>query len=41
MNIEEIIYENNSLKQKYAKESGYEYEIWVYDNKGVKIDCFN
>lgn len=28
------------LKQKAAKELGYEYEIWVYDNKGNKIEVF-
>ena len=27
------------LKQKAAKELGYDYEIWVYDGKGIKIDC--
>jgi hypothetical protein len=31
---------NIFLKQKYAKESGYEYEIWVYNSKGEKVDCF-
>ena len=31
---------NVFLKQKYAKESGYDYEIWVYNSKGEKIDCF-
>ena len=28
------------LKQKAAKELGYEYEIWVYNSKGEKIDYF-
>ena len=28
------------LKQAAAKELGYNYEIWVYDNKGNKINCF-
>ena len=28
------------LKQKAAKEFGYEYEIWIYNSKGEKIDCF-
>lgn len=26
-------------KQKAAKELGYNYEIWVYNGKGVKINC--
>lgn len=28
------------FKQKAAKELGYEYEIWVYDNKGNKTETF-
>jgi hypothetical protein len=28
------------LKQKAAKELGYEYEIWIYNSKGEKIDYF-
>ena len=28
---------NVLLKQKYAKEKGYNYEIWVYDKKRNKI----
>ena len=28
------------LKQKAAKELGYEYEIWVYDKKGNKVEIF-
>ena len=28
------------LKQNAAKELGYEYEIWVYDAKGEKIECY-
>ena len=28
------------LKQKYAKELGYEYEIWVYDSNGNKVETF-
>ena len=28
----------NNAKIK-AKQSGYLYEIWVYDNKGNKINC--
>ena len=31
--------DNVLLKQTAAKELGYEYEIWVYDSKGVKIEC--
>jgi hypothetical protein len=31
---------NVFLKQKYAKESGYDYEIWVYNARGEKVDCF-
>jgi hypothetical protein len=32
-------YKNNIFeKQQSAKEMGYSYEIWVYDNKGNKID---
>jgi len=26
------------LKQKYAKEAGYDYEIWIYGKKGNKIE---
>jgi hypothetical protein len=26
------------VKQKYAKDLGYNYEIWVYDRKGNIID---
>ena len=29
------------LKQKAAKELGYLYEIWVYDNKGNKVEFYN
>jgi hypothetical protein len=29
------------LKQQAAKELGYLYEIWVYDNKGNKVDSFH
>lgn len=29
---------NILLKQKVAKELGYEYEIWIYDNKGNKVE---
>jgi hypothetical protein len=27
------------IKQATAKQLGYLYEIWVYDNKGNKINC--
>jgi hypothetical protein len=29
------------LKQNAAKELGYFYEIWVYDNKGNKVEFYN
>jgi len=29
------------LKQQAAKESGYLYEIWIYDNKGNKVEFYN
>lgn len=32
--------DNVFLKQKTAKEIGYDYEIWVYNSKGEKINCF-
>lgn len=32
--------ENIFLKQKYAKEAGYRYQIWVYDQKGECDECF-
>jgi uncharacterized protein YcfL len=31
---------NIKLKQKAAKELSYEYEIWVYDNKGIEVEHF-
>ena len=31
---------NVFLKQDAGKELGYNYEIWVYDSKGNKIECF-
>jgi len=31
---------NVFLKQKSAKELGYNYEIWVYDSKGNKIETY-
>ena len=30
--------ENVLQKQKAAKELGYKYEIWVYNEKGVMVD---
>ena len=27
-------------KQKSAKENGYNYEIWVYNQKGEKVECY-
>jgi hypothetical protein len=36
----EKIKENIFLKQQAAKELGYNYEIWVYNNKGVKTTCY-
>jgi hypothetical protein len=29
------------FKQQAAKELGYLYEIWVYDNKGAKVEFYN
>ena len=29
------------LKQHSAKQLGYLYEIWVYDNKGNKVDFYD
>ena len=29
------------LKQTAAKEIGYLYEIWIYDNKGNKVEFYN
>ena len=31
---------NIFLKQNAAKELGYKYEIWVYDNNKEKINCY-
>ena len=28
------------LKQKAGKELGYNYEIWVYNGKGEKVECY-
>ena len=32
--------DNIFLKQKAGKELGYNYEIWVYDGKGNKLNCY-
>jgi hypothetical protein len=32
--------DNIFLKQLAAKELGYKYEIWVYNSKGVKVECY-
>jgi hypothetical protein len=32
--------DNIFLKQNAAKELGYKYEIWVYNNKKEKINCY-
>jgi uncharacterized protein YajQ (UPF0234 family) len=32
--------DNIFMKQNAAKELGYNYEIWVYDNKGNKVETF-
>jgi hypothetical protein len=32
--------DNIFLKQQAAKELGYNYEIWVYNAKGEKINCY-
>ena len=32
---------NIFLKQNAAKELGYKYEIWVYNNKKEKIICYD
>jgi hypothetical protein len=31
---------NIFLKQMAAKELGYKYEIWVYDNKGIRFETY-
>jgi hypothetical protein len=28
------------LKLEYAKKQGYNYEIWVYNGKGEKVECY-
>ena len=36
------IYSSNVfLKQQAAKELGYNYEIWVYNSKGEKTNCYH
>jgi hypothetical protein len=32
--------DNVFLKQQAAKELGYKYEIWVYNAKGEKVECY-
>jgi hypothetical protein len=32
-------YETIKAKQKAVKDAGYECEIWVYNNKGEKVEC--
>lgn len=32
--------DNIFLKQKAGKALGYEYEIWVYNKKGIRIECY-
>ena len=32
--------DNIFLKQKSGKALGYQYEIWVYDGKGNKVECY-
>jgi hypothetical protein len=32
--------DNIFKKQEAAKQLGYEYEIWIYDSKGNKIECY-
>ena len=29
------------LKQQFAKNLNYLYEIWIYDNKGNKVEVYN
>ena len=31
---------NIFLKQQASKDLGYNYEIWVYNKKGEKINCY-
>ncbi len=30
---------NIQLKQKYGKDLGYDYEIWIYNDKGIRVEC--
>ena len=30
---------NIFLKQNAGKNLGYQYEIWIYDDKGNKVEC--
>jgi hypothetical protein len=32
--------DNIFLKQKSAKELGYNYEIWVYNSKGIRVEKY-
>lgn len=32
--------DNIFLKQQAGKELGYNYEIWIYDGKGKKVECY-
>ena len=32
--------DNIFLKLNAGKELGYNYEIWVYNNKGEKVNCY-
>jgi len=32
--------DNIFLKQQAGKENGYNYEIWVYNGKGEKVECY-
>ena len=32
--------DNIFLKQDAGKKLGYEYEIWVYDGNGKKVECY-
>ena len=33
--------DNVLLKQTFAKQEGYQYEIWVYNAKGTKVEIYN
>ena len=32
--------DNIFLKQQAGKELGYNYEIWVYDGKGIRVEKY-